>query len=273
VSFSLTSPKNPNSDLDRGPIYETPEQQRDGVLRSDATQRWPHSCRQSPARLRVPGDVVSQYLSQVTGAIGRLDRLEPEDIKIVRPFLEGLERQYFPDNSIRFQQVGRKFVVDTTEFRGILGFGYLQELLKNRGQHVPTRTLSPVGEVIFEPIAERGVIHKNINRRYALEKKLRWLQRTHGLDDQCMCELDEALEVAEELLKIKKHLSGATYGGKPKHVHNDYDRNRQTVCKCMRLAIKYLEGHSETAYVGQHLRNNTTFGARPRYFGVWNWII
>ncbi len=215
---------------------------------------------------------MSHYLSQVTGAIRRLDRLESEDIKIVRPFLEGLERQYSPDNSIRFHQAGRKFVVDTTEFRGILGFGYLQELLKNRGQHVPTRTLSPVGKVEFEPIAERGVVHKNINKRYALEKKLKWLQRTHDLNDEGMYKLDEAVEIAGELLKIKKYLSGTTHAGKIKHVHNDYDRNRQTVCKCMRLAIKYLEDHPDTAHIGQHLQDNITFGARPRYFGNWTWI-
>ena len=222
--------------------------------------------------MRVPGDVVSQYLSQVTGAIGRLDRLEPEDIKIVRPYLEGLERQYFPDNSIRFQQVGRKFVVDTTEFRGILGFGYLQELLKNRGQHVPTRTLSPVGKVIFEPIAERGVVRKNINRKTALEKKLRWMQRNYGLDDQSMCESDEAFEIANELLKIKKNLSGVTYAGKIKHIHNDYDRNRQTVSKCIRLAISYLEKHPSTSHIGQHLRATIRTGARCRYPGKLIWI-
>ena len=197
---------------------------------------------------------------------------ETNDVRIIRPILENLVAELKPGDPIRFRQVGRKYVIDTTEFRNLTGFHYLQALLKDPGEYISATSLSPISkQVDFEPVAEHSVVHKSINRRYALEKKLKWIQRTSGLDNQSMCKSDEAFEVAEELLKIKKYLSGATHAGKIKHIHNDYDRNRQTVSKCIRLAISYLEKHPDTAHIGQHLRTNVKPGARCRYSGKWNW--
>lgn len=227
---------------------------------------------------RPNGDVVSQYLSQIMGAIRRMDLRQPPqatDVEIVRPMLVGLATELNKDDPIRFTQIGRKFVVDATEFRVLLGFGYLQELLKKPGQWVSTRTLSPVGgPVIFEPVAEYDFVRKHVNRKYALEKRLKWMR--HGrndLDERSPYEKEEEFEIAEELLKIGQYLSGVTFGGKIKHIHNNYDRNRQTVTKCIRLAIKYLEDNPATAHIGQHLRDNVKTGARCRYTGDWMWKI
>ena len=213
-------------------------------------------------------------------AIHRMELREPPettDVKIVKPILVDLATELNKDDPIRFTQIGCKFLVDVTEFRVLLGFGYLQELLKNAGQFVACTSLSPISkQVVFEPVAERGVIHKNINRKSALEKKLRWMKHQSDqddLDEQSSYEEEEMFQVAEELLKIGQFLSGATHAGKIKHIHNDYDRNRQSVCKAMRLAISYLEDHPDTAHIGQHLQQNTKFGAGCRYFGDWKWIL
>ena len=109
---------------------------------------------------------------------------ETTDVEIAKPMLVGLALELNKDDPIRFTQISRKFLVDTTEFRVLLGFGYLQELLKNAGQFVACTSLSPISkQVVFEPVAERGVIHKNINRKSALEKKLRWSKHQSDLDD------------------------------------------------------------------------------------------
>jgi len=82
------------------------------------------------------GAVISRYLIQVMGAIRRMDLRqppEPTDVEITKPMLVDLATVLNKDNPIRFTQIGRKFVVDTTEFRVLLGFGYLQELLRNAG--------------------------------------------------------------------------------------------------------------------------------------------
>jgi len=153
----------------------------------------------------------------------------------------------------------------------------LQELLNNPGKFVDCTNLSPISKhVEFEPVAEHGFVRKNINKKFALKKKLRWMRSQSDPENLGLNtpeDNEREFQIAEELLKIESFLSSATFNGKVKHVHNDYDRNRQTVCKAMRLAISYLEKHPDTAHIGQHLRSNTTFGARPRYFGSWTWII
>ncbi len=226
---------------------------------------------------------MSRYLNQVTAAIRRLDLREPpdsDDVQIIRPILSDLESELAKDDPIRFCQIGRKYVVDTTEFRNLNGFHYLQALLKQPGEYIAATTMSPISkQVEFEPVAEHGVVRGHINRKKALIKKLKWMRFQREPNDLAYASAfddefeyssfgeEQEFEIAEELLKIEKFLSGATYNGKIKHVHNDYDRNRQTVSKCIRLAISYLEKHPSTIHIGQHLRATIQTGARCRYSG------
>ena len=91
-------------------------------------------------------------------------------------------------------------------------------------------------------------------------------------DEYTSYEKEEEFQMAEELLKIERFLTGATHNGKIKHIHNDYDRNRQTVAKCIRKAISYLERDESTRHIGHHLRANVKTGARCIYLGKWIWI-
>ena len=63
---------------------------------------------------------MSRYLNQVMGAKRRVElreRPEPDDVEITLPMLAELESELAKDDPIRFRQVGRKYLVDTTEFR------------------------------------------------------------------------------------------------------------------------------------------------------------
>ena len=209
------------------------------------------------------------------GAIRRVkDGLPPEDYDkgLIVPLLETRLAEYAGGEN-QFRQVGRKFVVDTTEFRNLLGFHYLQALLRQPGQWVATRKLSPIGEaVVFEPVAEHGVVRKHINRKYALTKRLKKLGYVSSQDGEHQAfEMEEQFKIADELLTIERYLSNTTHGGKIKHIHNDYDRNRQAVTKCIRLAIKYLKDHPDTAHIGQHIEDNIKTGALCRYTGKFKW--
>ena len=221
---------------------------------------------------------MSEYLNQVMRAIRRVDLREPpepDDIKIIRPYLAELESELAKEDPIRFRQVGREYVVDTTEFRNLNGFHYLQALLKQPGEDVASTTMSPISkQVEFEPVAEHGFVRSNINRKTALIKKLKGMRRQRSSYDYEHSQYDEEEEfkLVEELLKIEKFLSSATFNGKIKHVHNDFDRNRQTVSKCIRLAISYLENHPSTSHIGHHLRATVEAGARCSYLGKWIWI-
>ena len=219
---------------------------------------------------------MTHHLASIMGAIRRVkDGLPPEDYDkdLIVPLLETRLAEY-ASGEIEFRQVGRKFVVDTTEFRNLLGFHYLQALFKERNRWVATRKLSPIGEaVVFEPVAEHGVVQKYINRKHALVKKLKWMRRKRNRqydpDEEEFHE--EEFKIADELLTIERYLSNTTFGGKIKHIHNDYDRNRQAVTKCIRLAIKYLEDHPDTAHIGQHIEDNIKTGALCRYTGKFKW--
>jgi len=203
-----------------------------------------------------------------------LERLEPDDVKIIHPYLAAKEAELVKDDPIRFCQVGRKFVVDTTEFRNLNGFHYLQALLKQPGEYISATSLSPIGKKVeFELVAEPRVVRNNINRKSALVRKLKWMRHQRDPHDEYTSyEKEEEFQMAEELLKIERFLTGATFNCKIKHIHNDYDRNRQTVAKCIRLAIRYLEKHSDTSHIGHHLRAKVKTGARCIYLGKWIWI-
>ena len=219
---------------------------------------------------------MSEYLGQVMAAIQRMELREPPettDVAIAKPMLVDLATKLNKDDPIRFTQIGRKFAVDTTEFRVLLGFGYLQELLRNADHYVACKSLSPVGDdVEFLPMAEQGVVRSYVNRKRALHKQIKH-NRGDWRDDGDYYDKEEEDRLVQELLRIEEYLSRTTFNGKIKHIHNDYDRNRQSVCKAIRLAISYLEKHPDTTHVGQHLRNNIKFGARCRYFGDWTWIL
>ena len=219
---------------------------------------------------------MSHHLANIMGAIRRVkEGLPPKDYDkgLIVPLLETRLAEY-TDGEIQFRQVGRKFVVDTTEFRNLLGFHYLQFLLMSPGEWVPTKTLSPIigGTVEFEPVAEHDFVRKQLERKNDLTKRLKQLGYTSNEDGEHHAyEMEEQFQIAEELLTIEKYLSRTTFGGKIKHIHNDYDRNRQTVTKCIRLAIKYLEDNPDTAHTGQHLRENLKTGALCRYTGKFKW--
>ena len=198
---------------------------------------------------------------------------ETTDVEIAKPMLVGLALELNKDDPIRFTQISRKFLVDTTEFRVLLGFGYLQELLRNAGHYVACKSLSPVGDdVEFLPMAEQGVVRSYVNRKRALHKQIKH-NRGDWRDDGDYFDQEEEDRLIQELLRIESYLSSTTFNGRIKHMHNDYHRNRQAVCKAMRLAISYLTKHPDTTHIGQHLRNNIKFGARCRYFGDWRWIL
>jgi hypothetical protein len=195
------------------------------------------------------------------------------DVEIAKPMLVDLATELNKDDPIRFTQIGQKFVVDTIEFRVLLGFSYLQELLRNAGHFVACKMLSPIGgSVAFLPMAEQGMVRSCVNRKRALHNQIKH-NRGDWSDDGDDYDKEEEDRLVQELLRIEEYLSSTTFNGKIKHIHNDYDRNRQSVCKAMRLAISYLEKHPDTTHVGQHLRNNIKFGARCRYFGDWAWIL
>ncbi len=221
---------------------------------------------------------MSHHLASIMGAIRRVkDGLPPEDYDkdLIVPLLEVRLAEY-SGGEIQFRQVGRKFVVDTTEFRNLLGFQYLQALFKERNQWVATRKLSPIGgPVVFEPVAEHGDVRNHINRKHELVEKLKWIHRNRNRQKQYDPDEDEFHEdefkIADELLTIERYLSNTTFGGRIKHIHNNYDRNRQAVTKCIRLAIQYLEDHPDTAHIGQHIRENIKTGALCRYTGKFKW--
>ena len=218
---------------------------------------------------------MSYHLASIMGAISRVKDglpLEDYDKGLIVPLLETRLAEY-AGGEIQFRQVGRKFLVDTTEFRNILGFHYLQALFKERNQWVATKKLSPIGEaVVFELAADPGVVHKHINRKYALTKRLKKLGYVSSQDGEHQAfEMEEQFKIADELLTIESYLSKTTFGGKIKHMHNDYDRNRQAVTKCIRLAIKYLKDHPDTAHIGQHIQENIKTGALCRYTGKFKW--
>lgn len=219
---------------------------------------------------------MSHQLANIMGAIRRVkDGLPPDDYDkdLIVPLLEVRLAEY-AGGDIQFKQVGRKFVVDTTEFRNLLGFHYLQALFKQRNQFVATRMLSPIisGPVEFEPVAEHSDVRSHLVRKHDLIERLKRMgYRTDQDGEHQSFELEMQHEIAEEILTIEAYLSRVTYGGKIKHIHNDYDRNRQAVTKCIRLAIKYLEDHPNTAHIGQHIRENVKTGALCRYTGKYKW--
>ncbi len=222
---------------------------------------------------------MSKYLSQVIGAKRRVElreRPEPDDVSIIRPYLADLESKLAKDDPVRFCQIGRKYVVDTTEFRNLNGFHYIQALLKQPGEYIAATTMSPIGkQVVFEPVAAHSDVRANINKKHELVKKLQWKKRQrNSFDDYVESPYDreEELQMAEELLMIEKFLSKTTFNRKIKHIHNDYDRNRQTVSKCIRTAISYLEKHPSTSHIGHHLCAKVKTGARCRYLGKLIWI-
>jgi len=220
---------------------------------------------------------MSKYLNQVVDAKRRVElreRPEPDDVSIIRPYLAGLESKLAKDDPIRFCQIGRKYVVDTTEFRNLNGFHYLQALLKQPGEYIAATSLSPIGKKVeFELVAEPRVVRNNINRKSALVKKLKWMRHQRDPHDEYTSyEKEEEFQMAEELLRIERFLTGATHNGKIKHIHNDFDRNRQTVSKCIRTAISYLERDESTRHIGHHLLATVKTGARCIYLGKWIWI-
>jgi len=218
---------------------------------------------------------MTKHYANIAAALQRVKGRQPPDERdqaILVPLLEDILRTY-DGGAIPFRQVGRPFVVDTTEFRNLLGFSYLQELLKNPGQWVPAKTLSPINKtVIFTSVVKPSFVRTGLNKKNALLKKLKWMRGSRSEAELTETEKEKERQIAEELLEIESVLSKTTFGGRIKHMHNDYDRNRQTVCKCIRLAISYLEDNPSTAHIGYHLREHVKTGARCRYTGKWKWI-
>ena len=219
---------------------------------------------------------MSHHLASIVGAIRRVRDgwpLEKYDQGLIIPLLESCLAE-IALSAIPFRQVGRKFVVDTTEFRNLNGFHYLQALLKEPGEYIACKQMSPIsGPVVFEPVVEHSFVRSRLNQQNELIKKLKWM-RARRISEGELSDDDkeEEFKIADELLHIKSVLNETTGGGRIKHIHNDYDRNRQTVTKCIRLAISYLEKCPDTAHVGYYLRKHIKLGARCRYTGKKTWI-
>jgi len=227
---------------------------------------------------------MAEYLARIQKTIALVERQIPEECHdLILPHLVLQADTFAKDHAIRFAQVGRKFVVDNTEFRNVLGFGYLQAILSRPGRFVNCGELSPIPtNAEFSPVAEYSVIRKYTNRKASIMKELKWLHSSHHDSDDYDDHHHEKLDLAEELLRIQqleaeqktaqKFLNKATYNGRRKYLPNAYSRNRQSVCKCIRLAIDYLMNHPDTKAIGYHLRNDVQTGTECRYNGKWRFI-
>lgn len=208
-------------------------------------------------------------LNQVMGAIRRVDfreRLEPGDVQIIRPMLADLEAELLRDDPIRFSQVGRKFIVDMTEFPGYLGFGYVQALLKQPNTLIWCSALNPVKMLVRrEQVISNDLIKTLVRKKMRLE----WtIKEGSKLKDY---EPGKIEDFKTELEKIEEFLSKTTFKGKSISCYNDLDRNRQAVCKAIKFAHTKIEEHPETRHIGEHLRLNRKLGYDCAYTGDWKW--
>jgi len=193
--------------------------------------------------------------------------LEFYDRDMIVPLLESCLGDHVVGD-IRFAQVGRKFVVDTTEFRNLLGFHYLQAILGERGHSIAATKLSPVVTTFeFVPMTDRPTVKTQVDRKKKIVGELKWLRFESGSDNT-----EYEFQLAEELLLIETELNRTTYQGRIKHHRNDYDRNKQAVARCIRRAIQALLDNDATAHIGYHLDKHIKTGGLCSYSGDWQWI-
>ena len=212
---------------------------------------------------------MSRLLNQVLGAIRRVDnreRPEPDDVRIIRPMLADLESKLVKDDPVMFAQAGHDFLVDMTAFPRLLGCGYTQALLRKPNTSISCSTLNPVPMPIRrEEVIDADMMKSLICKKKQLKLKLNDVDRLKAFGP-AYCE-----KIATELQQIEDFLSKNTFGGKSISFIDDLERNRQAVCKAIRLVITKIEGHPDTSHLGEYLRQNMKFGFSCAYTGDLKW--
>ena len=209
------------------------------------------------------------FLNQVMAAIRRLDlrqRPEPIDAEIIKPLLVLLAKKLNSDGPIRFIQVGRDFVIDTTHFPALLGFGYIRTLLIAPGQHISCGRLNPAAvSTSQQEIVSYGDVRRLRNKADDLRDFV------SAAEYSCTIRPEDELEAIEDLKFIEKYLDESTRMGRVKSFVSESDKVRQSVNKAINLALQKLENNSETRHIGEHLRDNIKLGYRCAYLGKWKW--
>jgi len=219
---------------------------------------------------RLQKDVaMSRFLNQVMAAMRRVtsrDRLEDKDIALILPMLEIVAVELNRHDPIRFVQIGRDFIIDTTLFSGLLGFGYVRMLLQSPDVHISCGRLNPAAVSTSQ---QRMIDYQDVRRLLGRADDLRDFigvaQSSGTISPQ------NELEAIEELEFIEKYLDETTRMGRVKSFVSESDKVRQSVNRAINLALEKIENNAETRHIGEHLRRNIKLGYRCAYLGNWKW--
>ena len=150
---------------------------------------------------------------------------------------------------------------------------YAHKLLTNPDWITPQSVATTLSVGRRVPI-EKRIVWGLVRRKDELITGLKEMRAERDLDQPEVLSVEQEAPIVSELLRIKKALSNCTFGGKLKHEHNAYDQCRQKVSKRIREAIQRIESDPDTAYIGQHFRENIKTGGLCRYSGSWRcWIL
>jgi len=213
--------------------------------------------------------VMSYFLEHVMATLRRVvsrDCLEDKDIALIQPMLESLAVELNRDGPIRFVQVGRDFVIDTTHFPALLGFGYIRKLLIAPGEHISCGRLNPAAVSTSQQLVTSYSDVRRLRNRADDLRTFVSVAQSGG-----MVRPDQEIEAIEELGFIEKYLDESTRMGRIKSFVSESDKVRQSVNKAINLALQKLENNAETRHIGEHLRNNIKLGYRCAYLGRWKW--
>ncbi len=212
---------------------------------------------------------MSRFLNQVMAAMRRVtsrDRLEDKDIALILPMLEIVAVELNRHDPIRFVQIGRDFIIDTTLFSGLLGFGYVRMLLQSPDVHISCGRLNPAAVSTSQ---QRMIDYQDVRRLLGRADDLRDFigvaQSSGTISPQ------NELEAIEELEFIEKYLDETTRMGRVKSFVSESDKVRQSVNRAINLALEKIENNAETRHIGEHLRRNIKLGYRCAYLGNWKW--
>ena len=181
---------------------------------------------------------MSKRLRQLAKALERVKRKQPPDERdqeILVPLLEDVIRNY-DDGEIEFRLVGRKFLVDTTTFPNLLGFGFIHALLDKPRQHIACKDIDGLaGDVEPVEIIDRDTL----NDLVAEAKDIR-----RYIDDPRIHH-DAKKNNNNRLIEINLVLQQATHAGKPKKFKDELERCRQRVKHNISRAIRQMWTHPD----------------------------
>jgi hypothetical protein len=199
--------------------------------------------------------------------------LEERFQEILVPYLES-ELANYAGGDIDFRQAGKKFLVDGVLFLMFRGFEYLQHLLRNPGDWIDCRDLSPdFHQDEYEPALPDDVVRKLLKRQHDIEQELLDIH-TCLPEENTTYDIERSELLIAEYQENEKILSRTTHDGRIKNIHNVRERRRQRVVKAIRRAIQVLWTHPDdwNLDVGpraRHLHQNVKTGALCRYSGNW----